>query len=258
MPYFRDKGSIKKGGQSSVDNSIEDVPTRRLNKKSSASEADQNATVRVDQAQEVNQSISAGEDDLTRPLISSRDGDDDLPTEHVGQFANNQLQGNVMSNSNQPPQKTDRSDKTVLLGRSKRSTTSNKKSVQSSEVNQSTYMDDPVVGWLAIIAGPGQGMSVPIGYGMNSIGRNSDQRISLDYGDDEISRSTHASVTYDPKHRKFYLQHGGGTNLTYIDDAPVLTPAELEPQKDIQIGQTTLRFIPLCNDKFDWQDIEET
>ena len=117
-------------------------------------------------------------------------------------------------------------------------------------------MDDPVVGWLVVIEGPGKGRAVPLGYGSNSIGRGATDRVKLDFGDDQISRSGHAVVTYDPRGRKFYVQHGGGTNLTYLGDQPVLAPAELPVLSHISIGDTVLRFVPLCGADFDWQDTE--
>ena len=118
-------------------------------------------------------------------------------------------------------------------------------------------MDDPVVGWLAIVAGPGKGRALQLGYGSNAIGRGETARVKLNFGDDQISRGGHAIVTYDPRGRKFYLQHGGGTNLTYLGDMPVLAPAELPALSHISIGETVLRFVPLCGDAFDWQDVEE-
>lgn len=117
-------------------------------------------------------------------------------------------------------------------------------------------MDDPVVGWLVVVEGPGKGRAVPLGYGSNSIGRGATDRIKLDFGDDQISRSGHAVVTYDPRGRQFYVQHGGGTNLTYLGDQPVLAPTELSALSHISIGQTVLRFVPLCGAEFDWQDTE--
>ena len=118
-------------------------------------------------------------------------------------------------------------------------------------------MDDPVVGWLVIVEGPGKGRAMQLGYGSNSIGRGETDRVNLNFGDDQISRSGHATVTYDPRGRKFYVQHGGGTNLTYVNDQPVLIPIELPTQSHISIGNTILRFVPLCGDAFDWQDTEE-
>lgn len=115
------------------------------------------------------------------------------------------------------------------------------------------FMSDPVVGWLVIVGGPGRGTFVRLGYGLNAIGRAADQRARIDFGDSEISRKNHASLTYDPRGRKFYLQHGGGQNLTYLNDTPVLQPVELIGGETIQLGGTTLRFIPLCGPDFEWQ-----
>ena len=113
-------------------------------------------------------------------------------------------------------------------------------------------MTDPLVGWLVVIAGPGQGNSVKLGHGMNSIGRSEGQRCRLDFGDTEISRKMHATVTYDPRGRKFYLMHGGGQNLTYVGDTPVLQPILLNGGEVIALGKTTLKFIALCGPDFDW------
>jgi hypothetical protein len=113
--------------------------------------------------------------------------------------------------------------------------------------------EDPVVGWLVIVNGKGKTKVLTLGYGMNSIGRNPDERISINFGDEEISRSQHAIITYDPRGRKFYVQHGGGKNLTYLADQPLLVPMELKGGEEILIGQTTLRFVPLCGEDFDWQ-----
>ena len=52
-------------------------------------------------------------------------------------------------------------------------------------------LDDPTVGWVVVINGPGKGRSLPLGYGMNKIGRDATQRIALDFGDKEISRENH-------------------------------------------------------------------
>ncbi len=120
--------------------------------------------------------------------------------------------------------------------------------------NNSDFMADPIVGWLVIIDGPGAGTFNRLGYGTNSIGRDAEQRVSLDYGDELISRENHAALTYDARGRKFYLQHGGGTNLTYINDEPVLQATQIEDKTIIQLGETTLCFVAFCGKTFDWQD----
>lgn len=149
------------------------------------------------------------------------------------------------------------SDKTVILGPTTRRSSS-AASLQTAAANSpKDNMSDPVVGWLAIVSGPGAGGFVRLGYGMNSIGRSSDQRCQLDFGDEKISRQSHASISYDPRGRKFYLQHGGGQNLTYLADAPVLQPTELLGGEFITLGDTTLRFVRLCGSDFDYQDIQQ-
>ncbi len=124
------------------------------------------------------------------------------------------------------------------------------------QANKADAMDDPVVGWLVIIQGPGKGRSLKLGYGANSIGRGETNRISLNFGDDQISREQHTTVTYDPRGKKFYVQQGSGTNLTYLDDQPVLMPTELSARNDITLGNTVVRFVPFCGEAFDWQSTE--
>ena len=115
-------------------------------------------------------------------------------------------------------------------------------------------MDDPPVGWLVVVEGPGKGSVATLGMGVNTIGRDRSERVSLDFGDTMISRTNHGTITYDPRGRKFYVQHGGGKNLTYIDDEPVLAPRELAPLTQVQVGDTVLRFVPLCGAEFSWGD----
>jgi hypothetical protein len=147
-------------------------------------------------------------------------------------------------------------DKTVILGPTTRRRTS-ASSPGAESAAPKDQMHDPVVGWMAVVAGPGAGDYVRLGYGMNSIGRGEDQRCRLNFGDEKISRQNHASITYDPRGRKFYLQHGGGQNLTYVGDVPVLQPTELTGGEFLVIGNTVLRFVPLCGPDFDYQDSPE-
>jgi hypothetical protein len=136
------------------------------------------------------------------------------------------------------------SDKTVLVRRS---------SLSSPQGAAPDLAEGPVVGWLVIIEGPGVGRSVTLGMGMNTIGREPGNRVILDFGDTQISRMKHATVTYDPRGRKFFIQHGESSNLTYVGELPVLSPVELKSGEIIRLGDTTvLKFIPLCGDDFNW------
>ena len=111
---------------------------------------------------------------------------------------------------------------------------------------------DPPVAILLIIAGPGKGHLAPVGFGMNPLGRGPDQRVRLDFGDERISRSAHAALTYDGDGKRFYLRHGGGASLTYHNGAPVLEPVEIADGARIRLGETELLFRTLVGPDFDW------
>ena len=118
-------------------------------------------------------------------------------------------------------------------------------------------MNDPVVGWLVVVEGPGKGRAVELGYGANSMGRGETSPVQLNFGDNQISRRDHATVTYDSRGRKFYVEKGSSRNQTYLNDELVLVPVELPAQGRIRIGATVLRFVPLCGEAFDWQDAKD-
>ena len=154
-------------------------------------------------------------------------------------------------NANQVPSGADSEEKTRVVGRRPGR---KEKSDSQDRKEEAGAMEDPISGWLVVVGGPGKGRALTLGYGANSIGRGDTNRVRLDFGDDQVSRGTHATVTYDPRGKRFYVQHGGGTNLTYLDDEPVLTPTDLPALNHISLGDTVLRFVPLCGDEFDWQE----
>lgn len=111
---------------------------------------------------------------------------------------------------------------------------------------------DPVVGWLTVVRGPGRGEFRPVYYGQNSIGRDPKQRISLDLGDQKISRDTHAFIIYDEVERKFFIRDNGKSNVVRHNGSLVMMPTEMRDRDEISIGDTTLLFVALCNSSFDW------
>jgi hypothetical protein len=113
---------------------------------------------------------------------------------------------------------------------------------------------EPVAGWLVVVKGPGRGSFRPIFVGMNSVGRDAGQRISLNFGDEMISRENHAFIAYDDEARRFYLQQGGKSNLVRLGSRLVLSPTELQPYDLMRIGKTTLQFVPFCSSEFAWND----
>ena len=113
---------------------------------------------------------------------------------------------------------------------------------------------DPVVGWLVILAGPGRGNAVRLGYGQNSIGRDRDERVRLDFGDASISRKKHCFIIYEPRKRQYILRPGDSANLAYLNGELVSESRTLADRDQLELGKTTLRFVPLCGPDFDWQD----
>ena len=107
-----------------------------------------------------------------------------------------------------------------------------------------------VVGWLVVIAGPGRGQALPLGYGVNDIGRGPSARIRLDFGDATIAAENQAAIIYTMRSRHFYLQSVAAE--TWLNGQPVRESVELKGGETLQVGQTRLRFAPLCGADFDW------
>jgi hypothetical protein len=110
------------------------------------------------------------------------------------------------------------------------------------------------VGWLVIVEGPGVGHSFSLFTGASMIGRGEDQVIRLDFGDNSISRQNHAAIAYDDEQNKFYIGHGGKSNIIRRNARPVLATEELNHADLIRIGETTLRFVALCGSDFQWSN----
>ena len=71
-------------------------------------------------------------------------------------------------------------------------------------------------------------------------------------GDNSISANKHAIISYNPKELAFRLYPGESHGIVYVNNKEVYTAEELKHGDTIQIGQTTLLFVPLCNEKFSW------
>jgi hypothetical protein len=119
-------------------------------------------------------------------------------------------------------------------------------------------MDDPVVGWFVVVKGPGMGQSVPLGSGMNKIGRDSKERVALAFGDKLISSEDHVRVIYDDETRSFLIAPGGGANVSKVNRKIVAMPMPLENYALVELSkQTHVRFVAFCNEGFDWSDVSQ-
>jgi len=112
---------------------------------------------------------------------------------------------------------------------------------------------DPVVGWLICVAGPNIGRDYRIGAGTNSIGRDGSNRIAV-FGDNSISRDKHCMVIYEPKKMQFFLKAGDSTGLTYLNGEYVTGMSPLKAGDVLEIGASRFYFLPLCGDRFKWEN----
>ncbi len=110
---------------------------------------------------------------------------------------------------------------------------------------------DPVVGWLVAVKGPDKGRDFRITAEKNFIGRSEAMDISIS-GDDSISRESHAIISYNPKNNSFRVYPGESKRLVYLNEEEVIMPEQLKAYDVIELGETTLRFIPLCGEQFEW------
>lgn len=157
-------------------------------------------------------------------------------------YNSNNNMGKLNTKLEEKNDNTNQSDKTVF--------------VRSGSKNQTQKSNDTqglLVGWFVIIDGPGKGSDLRIEMGQNSIGRNSTNMISIDFGDSTISREKHAFIIYDPKHKQFMFKSGEGQNISYLNETGVYSPMPIKNGDIVEIGETKLRFVQFIDDSFDWE-----
>lgn len=110
---------------------------------------------------------------------------------------------------------------------------------------------DPVVGWLVCVDGPERGRDYRLHAGRNFVGRSPQMHVALT-GDATVSREKHCVIVYDPRANIFRVAPGESASLTYRNGESVDVPVPLTPYDRIEVGKTTLLFLPLCSDRFSW------
>lgn len=73
-------------------------------------------------------------------------------------------------------------------------------------------------------------------------------------GDPHISAENSAIIAYDNEDRVFYFGPSTGRNIVRVNGKPALNAAQLEAYDVLTIGTTKLLFVPLCGDRFDWNE----
>lgn len=110
---------------------------------------------------------------------------------------------------------------------------------------------EPVVGWLVCVEGPEVGKDYRLYGRINTIGRAEDNDVVLAQ-EHTVSQKSHVRLAYDAKHNNYQLIPGDGSNVTYLNDEPLYVPQRLNAYDILEMGETKLMFIPLCNDRFRW------
>ncbi len=124
------------------------------------------------------------------------------------------------------------------------------------EVARGEFHQDPVVGWLVVVGGPGLGAFRPIYEGNNTVGRAKSQRVAIDFGDDSISSEEQAYIRYDSVDRSFlFVPNLAKTNVVSVNSKKPTGAVALAAMDVITMGRTQLAFVPFCGDDFDWAEL---
>ena len=107
--------------------------------------------------------------------------------------------------------------------------------------------------WLVCIEGATKGTDYRIHSQNNYIGRSARMDISIP-GDPHISAENSAIIAYDNEDRTFYFGPGSGRNIVRVNGKPALSVEKIEAYDVLTIGTTKLLFVPLCGDRFDWNE----
>ena len=121
-----------------------------------------------------------------------------------------------------------------------------------------TFVQDPVVGFLIVVGGPGLGAARAIYEGNNTVGRSRSNRIALDFGDETISAEEQAYIRYDSTDRSFlFVPNLAKTNVVSVNEKRPSGAIELKPMDIVTFGRTQVAFLPFCGPEFDWSEISD-
>lgn len=120
--------------------------------------------------------------------------------------------------------------------------------------DKGTYVAySPVTGWLACIEGASKGKSYCVHAGYNYIGRSEHMAICIG-GDMSISRERHALIAYDHEENVFFFGPADGKSLVRVNGKMVMGPTEIHAYDVLTVGETKLMFVPLCGERFNWDE----
>ncbi len=125
-------------------------------------------------------------------------------------------------------------------------------------IKRSGFHQEPVVGWLVVIGGPGLGAYRPVFEGNNTLGRSESQRIPINFGDESISGEEQVYIRYDSSDKNFLLVPNlTKTNVVAVNDEKPTSAVPLNSMDVITVGRTQLVFVPFCGVEFDWSELKK-
>lgn len=126
------------------------------------------------------------------------------------------------------------------------------------EVERGDFSQDPVVGWIVVVGGPGIGSFRPVFEGNNTVGRSKSNRVAIDFGDDTISAEEQAYIRYDSADRSFlFVPNMAKTNVVSVNDKRPATAVSLQSMDVITMGRTQMVFVAFCGPDFDWGELTD-
>lgn len=114
----------------------------------------------------------------------------------------------------------------------------------------------PTVGWVVCTAGAYLGQSFTLHAGNNYVGRSHSAEVCLSK-DMQVSEHKHIKLTYEPRANRYFITPGDSTNLVYLNDQALLQAAQLAAYDRIDVGESSLCFIPLCSEHFTWDKMKK-
>ena len=111
---------------------------------------------------------------------------------------------------------------------------------------------DPVVGWLVCIEGKDKGKDYRLMARINTVGRSDRMDICI-RNDNTVSKENHARVAYDPKNNIYLVSPDKNINNIYVNNQPIFAATQINAYDVLEFGESKFIFIPLCNDRFEWE-----
>lgn len=111
-----------------------------------------------------------------------------------------------------------------------------------------------LAGWLVCIDGPGRGSDFRLYYDSNYVGRGQRNEVCIPL-DPAVSQEKHCVITYDWVDGSFYIAMDRGRSFVRLNGKPVLMTQALKRGDLIRIGGGTYRFVPFCDETFQWDEL---